>query len=461
MYRTICRFALLLTLFALLPASLRAAPARAARSAAWGDDTLVLRNGSGAAASFVTQSVRDYGATATQLPLGLLDRTGRTLYAVTGGGSTLKVIDTLRGQMERQMKLPGTFSTRSGDYAVGSWPLLPSGVFTTSAPSLRAVAAGMVAGDRPLQPARAAPPADGSQVLSALSFTGRWLALRATDTADGNSTRFIVVDTARMRIVADVTLDGDFGLDAIGADGRMLYLIQEIANNYDYYHVRSYDVARKVLDKRVVVAPDDARSPMHGVAWTRAWSPDGSWLYTLYVQDNSHVFVHALDLATRETHCIDFPAISGASATSITHFTLSVAPDGRALYAVNPALGLVAVARDLPDGAVMLHQLGAHAGAPERTQTAAAIARDGKTVFVATGSGVWVVDTRALAIRAVYVPDEEVASVALSHDGFRLYILSVTSQQLDSVDIDGSALDGLQYSPGTWAIEGIADGTPA
>jgi DNA-binding beta-propeller fold protein YncE len=153
--------------------------------------------------------------------------------------------------------------------------------------------------------------------------------------------------------------------------------------------------------------------------------------------------------------CLDFPAIS-RDVGLMAHFTLSAAPDGHALYAVNAALGVAVEVRNLPIGTMRLVHLGMRAGAPMRMQDAAAISADGRRVFVATGSGVWVVDTGSLTVRETFVPDQEIGSVAISHDGRRLFALSQTSNQIDVLDSRGGSLvDGLQPSPNAWAIEAV------
>ena len=40
---------------------------------------------------------------------------------------------------------------------------------------------------------------------------------------------------------------------------------------------------RVALDVNPVAEKEDTSGTMSGVAWTRAWAPDGDWLYTLYV----------------------------------------------------------------------------------------------------------------------------------------------------------------------------------
>ncbi|HXT37273.1 MAG TPA: hypothetical protein VN837_16995 [Chloroflexota bacterium] len=443
-----------------------------ASARATASDMLVLRIGIGQAEGLAT--VQTGGVPALSLPLGLLDRSGQTLYSArsqSDGTTIVQVISVATSQVVRSMKIRGTFSTRSGDYAEGALPL--PGQYGTGAPTTNdyppllasgiarvgRIAAGVSPAPvamRQASVARSGFPADGSQVLSALSFNARWLALREELSINSTTTHFIVIDTQKMRVVADHTLNGQFGLDAISADGRILYLIQSLPNiGFGVYQVRSFEVAHGVLDSKVVAQRGEKPGSMSGEAWTRVWSPDGAWLYTLYVENNGHAFIHALNLRARTTVCLDFPAIS-SNVGLMAHFTLSEAPDGHALYAVNAALGVAVEVRNLPVGSMRLVHLGLRAGAPMRMQDAAAISADGRRVFVATGSGVWVLDTGSLTVRKTLVSDQEIGSVAISHDGQRLFALSQTSNQIDVLDSnDGSVVDGMQPSPDAWAIEAV------
>jgi hypothetical protein len=217
----------------------------------------------------------------------------------------------------------------------------------------------------------------------------------------------------------------------VSDDGALLYLIQALPQDgFQHYQVRAYEVARHRLDPQPVVAPEKDEGTMSGEAWTRQWSPDGAWLYTLYVQLSGppHVFIHALDLQARRTYCIDFPVLRGPGGTdffTLSHFTLSVAPDGRTLYAVNPLLGTMALI-SMPAGRVRIVGLGAGTGSDtqtDRMQDFAAISADGRALFVATNQGIWVISTATAHIQATYAAGHDIGSVALSPDGKRLYAL--------------------------------------
>ena len=111
--------------------------------------------------------------------------------------------------------------------------------------------------------------------------------------------------------------------------------------------------------------------------------------------------------------------------------------------------------RALPGGKVTVAHLAVRTGSPQRTQSAAAVAPDGRTVFVATGAGVWAIDAAALTLRRVFVPYQEVASVALSGDGMRIYALSLADQAMDMLTLDTGAFPNSLQLQGGWAIEAV------
>ena len=395
------------------PASTRAAPPRGEPGAA-DHDLLVLRAGTPAFGSLF--AVPAGGHAVRWLPLGLFDRNGRTLYVANprgDGRSIVQAIDVPSGRLLRSMTVAGRFTTATADYAAAT-----------------------------------------------LSFNGRWLALRAA-TAAADSTRTIVIDTAAMRVVATLRLAGHFGLDAVDAAGKVLYLIEHLVGHGSVaYRVRSYELRTGRLDAHPVVEKGDTVGTMSGVARTRAWSPDGDWLYTLYVHPGrAGAFIHALGVEYHLAQCIDLPNV-GATAAQLAHFTLAAAPDGSALYAVNPVLGLAVAVRGspnaLPFATPQQVALGRRAGSPQRTFNGSAVSGDGRTLFVATGRGVWVINSESLAVRATYLAGRSVASVALSRDGRRLYALEAVHGVVDALDpASGRILHGLPTNTGAWAIEQV------
>jgi DNA-binding beta-propeller fold protein YncE len=356
------------------------------------------------------------GQAARRLPLGLFDRGGRTLYVANphgDGRSVVQAIDVASGRVLRSTTVAGRFSTATGDYSAAT-----------------------------------------------LSFNGRWLALRGA-TPDARITRAIVIDTAAMRVVATLRLAGHFGLDAIDPDGTVLYLIEHLVGHGPLaYRVRSYELRRGALDANPVAEKEDTSGTMSGVAWTRAWAPDGDWLYTFYVHPGrTGAFIHALGVEYHLAQCIILPNV-GATAAQLAHFTLAAAPDGTALYAVNPVLGLVVAVRGsanaLPFATPQVVALRTRAGSAQRTLNGSAVSGDGRTLFLATSRSVWVLDSGSLAVRATYLAGRSVASVALSGDGRRLYALESGRGAVDAIDpASGHILDSIPTSSGVWAIEQV------
>jgi len=430
-----------------------------------GRDVLVLRVGQGPAASLVTAST-DSVLDAQRLAPGVFDRQAHILYTANpydGARSQVRAIDVRTGRMLHSIIVPGYYSTQNGDYP--SAALNPS-VNGTNGTIRQAFPRG-IAGHRPplrglpALPERPAPgfaPINTAETLTALSFNGRWLALR--DAAPGGAnTHAIVLDTARLRVVSTLDLRGQFGLDAVNADGGMLYLLQSLpGRGAKAYQVRVYDVRAHRLEPNPLRDADDHdSSTLRGVSWTRVWSPRGDWLFTLYVQAGRQgAFIHALGVQSHQVHCImlDDP---DATAAQLAYYTLAVAPNGGALYAVNPASGHALVVRGrLPAGVQQRLDLGQRAQSPSHLLDGAALSSDGATLFEATDRGVWAVDTRSWQVRATYLSDAVVASVALAGDGRRLYALEPDFHRVVTVSLaTGRPLGQMAVDSNAWAIEQV------
>ena len=76
--------------------------------------------------------------------------------------------------------------------------------------------------------------------------------------------------------------------------------------------MRAFDLDTGRLLAQPIVDPREPDEQMRGYPITRATSPDGRWVYTLYDGAVSHPFVHALDTVGREAVCIDLDALAGA-----------------------------------------------------------------------------------------------------------------------------------------------------
>lgn len=143
--------------------------------------------------------------------------------------------------------------------------------------------------------------ADGRVFVLAERFNNRTGELR-TESA------FAVLATKPLSFRQTITLQGDFGFDALSPNGSTLYLIQHVsAENLFSYRVRAYDLRAGRLLARVVADKRQAGWVMNGYPVARATSGDGRWVYTLYQQPDNYPFVHALDAVHRTAVCIGLP----------------------------------------------------------------------------------------------------------------------------------------------------------
>lgn len=155
----------------------------------------------------------------------------------------------------------------------------------------------------------------GSTVQSGqgLSRDGRTLVLPST-TGPSSPSRFLVIDTRRMRILRKIVLHGFYAFDALSPNGSRMYLIQyEYGRSGDLtdYVVRGFDMRTNRLLPGKIVARSDDETTMVGAPMTRTTSVGGRWVYTLYQKPSGEAFVHALDTVRGVAYCIDLPATKG------------------------------------------------------------------------------------------------------------------------------------------------------
>ena len=169
---------------------------------------------------------------------------------------------------------------------------------------------------------------DGSP--SGLSANGeRLVVIRPRPRFPRETTEFALLETAQLKPLGEIRLDGDFSFDAISPDGKSMYLIEYISpRDPSEYRVRRYDLERRRLVPGAIVDPDEEGEEMYGWALSRETSPDGRWAYTLYL-GNEHPFVHALDTVRATAVCIDLHSLEGVR--DIPALGLDIAPDGASL----------------------------------------------------------------------------------------------------------------------------------
>ena len=149
------------------------------------------------------------------------------------------------------------------------------------------------------------PAATVSGGTTGLSADGSTLVLaRVTRTFPPQRTRLLVVNADTLRPKLEIPLSGFFTIDAVSPDGRSAYLIQYASDDPLDYRVRALDTAAGRLVAKDVVDPRKPDEKMGGMPFTRATSPGGRWVYTLY-GGGSETFIHALDTVGRTAACID------------------------------------------------------------------------------------------------------------------------------------------------------------
>ncbi|HKC77650.1 MAG TPA: hypothetical protein VKB70_04600, partial [Gaiellaceae bacterium] len=148
----------------------------------------------------------------------------------------------------------------------------------------------------------------GGQSGQGLSHDGRTLVLASTPGAPyQSSSKFLVVDVRRMRVVRTIRLDGEFSFDALSPDASRMYLIQYKDGNLNDYVVREYDMRAGRLLPGKVADRSEGEKTMAGSALTRTTSAGGRWVYTLYQKPNGEPFIHALDTVRGAAYCVDLP----------------------------------------------------------------------------------------------------------------------------------------------------------
>ncbi len=164
--------------------------------------------------------------------------------------------------------------------------------------------------------------------------------------------------------------------------GDRLFLIHYLSGGG--YQVRLLDLATGKLAATPLKDPHESGT-IWGSPFARLASPDGRYLFTLYLGSNGGAMIHELDLRAATARCIDLPGTGDYGSAS--SWAMTLAPGSRTLWAVSPGYGRVvgidivtrtvtkAFRVDLPSWSL---GYGTRAAiSPDRQQLAVA---DGKTV---------------------------------------------------------------------------------
>jgi len=338
------------------------------------------------------------------MPLGTPSPDWTHLYAVSGDG--LIEIDPQTGTKLQNVRLPGYYQ-------------LPS-----------ATLSGMPGG---------------------LSQDGHWLVLEKFDPTSSpvpNATHLLLLETSFGKPMRQFDLQGYFQFDAVSNDGQRIFLIQYISPTE--YYVRQFDVGIKQLNPTIIFDKSDGGAAMAGLRLSGVASPDGHWLYSVYVRQDKSPFIHALNLdGSLIAVCLDLPGSGYASNSDAFHWSVAMNADGTHLYAANGATGTVediGIDSGFPNPAraarIDTSQTGGIFGvrdveAKELGGNAAAVSPDGKTLVIGGSAGLFWVDTTSLKATDHQLADWNVWSLAMSPDGTTVYAVR-DSGMIAEVSMSGS-----------------------
>lgn len=352
------------------------------------------------------------GVAVRELPRGVAAPDWSAFYAVTSGDPTIvRVLDPLTGAERRSISVPGRYDLAA------AYRVAPTG----------------------------------------LSRSGTFLALEAAPNVARSG--FAVIDT-RSDAVKAVSVPGEMSVDVVSDDGRSLYLVEHKAD--DRYNVRLFDLDTGRLEEKpitdlkeveVSTPANIARGLMAGVYHASVTGRLNGFHFSLYSNPRSRrPFIHALNVGGRYATCIlDLPVGSGPAAPSF--WTVALAPNGGHLYAANAVEGTVAKYNADTLTSLQwksLKRTATPTSARIDPGTAAAVSPEGYRLYVIAETGVVVIDTSSLALRAHLVPDRTARSVALTPDGRRLYALSQDGTTVWALDaMSGQPLATLSVPPST------------
>jgi outer membrane protein assembly factor BamB len=259
----------------------------------------------------------------------------------------------------------------------------------------------------------------GGWAVAGVSANGRYVAL-LDSFRRGRAARIAIIGARLGAAVHTITLRGSYDVDAVSNDGRRLFLIQYLRNGY---LVRFYDVARQSLAARVLTEKGE---PMQGLAWDAVASSDGRYLFTLYLRGDGAAEIHTLDLSRGTAVCIDLPR---GDPQAIQQYALSLAPNGRRLFAANPALGLVATVDARTQRVMRVVRFHANGFPPVQSERAVA-SHDGRTVYFTSGRELFAFDAAYGVVRGSYPVGATVTGLAFTRDDRRLLVVRADQRTL-------------------------------
>lgn len=312
------------------------------------------------------------------------------------------------------------------------------------------------------------------RTLSGLSPNGKWLVLveaptkgepRAYGPGGRPHSRLVVLDTMFATPARSLRLDGTFSFDAISNSGQALYLIEHLVpERPEEYRVRLYNFGIDALDPGIIADKRQAPQLMAGTRHSTVAAPDGSWLFSVYLNAHHGPFIHALNLDDGYALCIFLPAEAKEDWQRQLHWAVAMNRAG-VLYAVNGALGIVvevdrsqfSLRRSVkldpapaaePAGRLQLASRNGMA-APAVTG-GAAVSPDDKTLWTLGTNGLLAIRLDDFLLRGQYLADRAFSSFALSGDGERVY--AVDAERGTVLRIDAASGTFAEQAAGMYGI---------
>jgi hypothetical protein len=266
--------------------------------------------------------------------------------------------------------------------------------------------------------------------IAGASPQGRWLAL-SNRRFKPLRTEIAILDASSGLIAHRFRLRGNFEVETVSPDGRRLFLIEHLREDgAPRYLVRLYDLGTRRLQSEPLRGGKDR--VMAGYAWSGVASPDGRWLLTLYLNTlRSNAFIHALDLKKGIPRCINLPSGRGAF-DLLKRYSLTLSPNGKTLFAANPALGAVAeidldsrrVVRTSSFVAERTHDV-------RRAATlSGTISGNGRTLYFSGGRSLWAYDAAYGRVRGPYPAGAAILGFGYGRNDHRIHALLADGRML-------------------------------
>jgi outer membrane protein assembly factor BamB len=314
-----------------------------------------------------------------------------------------------------------------------------------------ALASGTIARSNTFNGRFTLPQVDGNTRLGGLSLNGQTIVLEEVLTDQQRQSfkeqkhwlsRFAVLNTGLQSAPHFVELDGQFSYDTLSADGKRLFLIEQLPEP-GHYQVRVYDLALNKLVAEAVFEKSEQSAIMEGYPGAQLTSPKGDWVYTVYRNKEHGPFVHALNTEATVAVCIDLPKENKENDQAALRWGLTMSRDGSSLYAVNTVLGkIMSITPDWPQAG----RTGTFSSTSASSKTTPAgtsttvLSPDGKTLYTLTDNGVLVFDPDALKVRKQIAAGLKLDSLAISSDGSQLYATSSEKGKVLVLNADTGAV---------------------